>query len=205
MGNPHDPEAPAHNNMHIFTSTPRYVGDPIAGVIAENELSAQRALDLIEVNYQQHTPVFTPKEAKGHPPLHECAPNNVVGDWGDYCDGEPKQTLETASTVIERTFHTSPLKHCHIETCSSYAYSTGNGRVTVVTTTQSPFAMRKRIADATQGHDVASTAAVAPRYLYDFDSADVSVTTMYTNLPTGGAMRAYGTPQAFFRCRIFDG
>lgn len=51
---------------------------------------------------------------------------------------------------------------------------------------------------ASHGHSIAMSAASKFRPLYDFKSIRVEPKTVYTNLPTAGAMRGYGIPQVCF-------
>ena len=48
---------------------------------------------------------------------------------------------------------------------------------------------------ASHGHSIAMSAASKFRPLYNFKSIRVEPKTVYTNLPTAGAMRGYGIPQ----------
>ena len=41
----------------------RFIGDPVAAVVALSEAEARRALDLIQVSYEPLEPVLTPWEA----------------------------------------------------------------------------------------------------------------------------------------------
>jgi xanthine dehydrogenase molybdenum-binding subunit len=51
---------------------------------------------------------------------------------------------------------------------------------------------------ASHGHSVAAAAGAKSRYLYPRSSIRFHARTVYTNIPAGGAMRAYGTPQMMF-------
>ena len=51
---------------------------------------------------------------------------------------------------------------------------------------------------ASHGHSIAMSAASKFRPLYNFKSIRVEPKTVYTNLPTAGAMRGYGIPQVCF-------
>ena len=51
---------------------------------------------------------------------------------------------------------------------------------------------------ASHGHSIAMSAASKFRPLYNFNSIRVEPKTVYTNLPTAGAMRGYGIPQVCF-------
>lgn len=59
---------------------------------------------------------------------------------------------------------------------------------------------------ASHGHSIAMSAASKFRPLYNFNSIKVEPKTVYTNLPTAGAMRGYGIPQVCFalECHIED-
>ena len=50
----------------------RYVGEPVAAVAAVDAETAEEALDLIKVEYEELTPVFDPEEAMkpGAPAIH---------------------------------------------------------------------------------------------------------------------------------------
>jgi len=45
----------------------RYVGEPIAAVIAKDEQTAAEAVDLIEVQYRKLPTIDSPEEALEHP------------------------------------------------------------------------------------------------------------------------------------------
>ncbi|RLB87096.1 MAG: aldehyde oxidase, partial [Deltaproteobacteria bacterium] len=63
----------------IQTQKVRYIGDEVAGVAAVDEETALKALDLIEVDYEELPPVFDPMEAMASQTelIHEEFPNNV--------------------------------------------------------------------------------------------------------------------------------
>src|SRR5262249_11769015 len=61
----------------------RYVGDSVAGVVAETPYQAYDALDLIRVDYEPLPPVLDPHVATtpGAPQLHSDVPNNEAFHW----------------------------------------------------------------------------------------------------------------------------
>lgn len=61
----------------------RYVGEPIAVVLAEDRYVAHDAVDLIEVTYDRLDAVTHPREAVDGdaPQVHEDVPGNVAFDW----------------------------------------------------------------------------------------------------------------------------
>ena len=61
----------------------RYVGDPVALVVADTWLQAKDAAELIEVDYQELEPVIDTGTAdKASTLVHDDAPGNVCYDWG---------------------------------------------------------------------------------------------------------------------------
>lgn len=69
-------------DRHIFCrDRARYVGDPVAGVVAISEEIAEQALDLIEVEYEPLPPVFDPEYGASSeaPLLHPDLGKYVVG------------------------------------------------------------------------------------------------------------------------------
>ena len=64
------------SDRRLLNRRVRIYGDDIAAVVAEDALTAQRALGLIQVEYEEYPPVLTPAAAlaEGTPPLHEEYP-----------------------------------------------------------------------------------------------------------------------------------
>jgi carbon-monoxide dehydrogenase large subunit len=61
----------------------RHVGDQVALVIAETALQAKDAVELIEVDYEELTPVIDITKAAGNAAsVHDDVPGNVCYDWG---------------------------------------------------------------------------------------------------------------------------
>jgi len=61
----------------------RYVGEPVAAVVAETLAQAKDAAELIEVEYAELAPVSLPAETikSGAPEIHPEAPGNVLVHW----------------------------------------------------------------------------------------------------------------------------
>lgn len=65
----------AHQDVadrNILTGRVRYYGDDIAAVVAEDEITAQRALRLIEVEYEEYPVEIHPRKSMygSKPPIH---------------------------------------------------------------------------------------------------------------------------------------
>ncbi len=89
----------------------RYVGEEIAAVAALDLLTAEEALELIEIEYEPLPSATTLRQAlrEGAPVLHVRSPDNVgptmEKDWGD-----PDRGFAESDCVIEDEFRT-PMQH----------------------------------------------------------------------------------------------
>ena len=121
----------------------RYVGDQVAAVCAEDEETAERALGLIEVDYEQVPAVFDPLEAyeEGAPLIHpeeeRFARNvNTKVDW-DF--GDVDAGFAEADLVKEMEFKGQRTYQAPIEPHCSLARPERHGdKVTLWSSTQVP-------------------------------------------------------------------
>ncbi|MBI4528739.1 MAG: xanthine dehydrogenase family protein molybdopterin-binding subunit [Deltaproteobacteria bacterium] len=83
----------------------RYVGDPVAVVVAENRYIAEDALELIQVEYDQLGAVTDPRDAiqAGAPQLHDTVPNNVPGNF-QVNVGDVERAMAEADLIVEEEF-----------------------------------------------------------------------------------------------------
>ena len=72
---------PAH--FPLTKDKARYVGDPVAVVVADSRASAKDAAELVEVDWDPHPAVTSIKAAlkDGAPIIHEEFGTNNAGDW----------------------------------------------------------------------------------------------------------------------------
>ena len=133
----------------LLTDHVRFWGDEIAVVVAQDELTAQKALREIEVEYEPLPFVLDVQKAMepGAPQLHEAFPGNVLGHssvrMGDY----EAAIKEPGLIKVEGWYDTPTVQHCHIENHNCWAYMEG-GRVVVVTSTQIPHIVRRIVGQA---------------------------------------------------------
>ena len=92
----------------------RFVGEPIALVAAETLAIAERAIELIEIEYEALPGVFDPLEAMkpGAPIIHE--PDNIVSSW-KIRKGNAEAGLAAADLIVENTFRVPFIDHAYIE------------------------------------------------------------------------------------------
>lgn len=139
---------PAHQDVadrNLLTGRVRYYGDDIAAVVAEDEITAARALKLIKVEYEEYPVEIHPRKSMqgSHPPIHFDKKDNVLAR-SNYFIGDVDKGMEESETVVRGTYKTPIVQHCHIENPISYAYME-KGRIVVVTSTQIPHIVRRVI------------------------------------------------------------
>ena len=107
----------------------RFVGDPVALVVAETEAAAEAALAMIEVDYEDLPGVFSPEEAlrPGAPKIHEGG--NLLKEHA-LLKGDPEQALAGAEVVIRTTYRTQMVEHAYLEPEAGVAIFE-NGKATV--------------------------------------------------------------------------
>jgi CO/xanthine dehydrogenase Mo-binding subunit len=92
----------------------RFIGDGVALVAAETENIADRALTLIDVEYEPLPPVFSVKEAlqPDAPKIHEGGNLLTIGKVRK---GDVDQGFEEADFILERTYSVPFQEHAYLE------------------------------------------------------------------------------------------
>lgn len=127
----------------------RFVGDEVAAVAAVDEETAQEALALIEVDYEELPGVFELDEALAPdaPLVHEAVPGNVAAVVRRGA-GDVEQGWREAEVVLERRYSTHAVAPCCLEPHQAVAsYDPVSGTVTLWSSTQMPFQLRAHLAD----------------------------------------------------------
>lgn len=92
----------AVENWPIAVERVRYVGEPVAIVVAESRYLAEDALEAIEITYSPRQTVIDPEESIGPnaPILHDRTSGNLVSDR-NFRYGDPEQAFATAAHTIQ--------------------------------------------------------------------------------------------------------
>src|SRR6202140_4172783 len=130
----------------------RHVGDPVAAVIAREELIAFEALGLIKVEYEILTTISSPEEAL-------ATPSPRIHDYGDEGNihkrvalefGNVDQGFAEADEIFEDTFFYQGNTHLPIEQHASVATKDPDGKLTIWTSTQTPHYLHRALAKVLQ-------------------------------------------------------
>lgn len=131
----------------------RFVGDPVAGVIAETEAIAEAALDLVMVDYEELPAVFDGEAAllDGAPLIHPEPLDGVVGNvvWRQATKaGDIEAAFAGADLVVRERFRTSKAHAMPMETHGALAtWEEAEGRLTLWSSTQDSHTLRDDLAD----------------------------------------------------------
>lgn len=135
-----------------------YIGEPVAALAAVDELTAQEALELIEVQYQDLKAVVDPLEAlrADAPAVHPDLPifegysfalgGNNVCTLLDADRGDAERAFQEADYVFEDTFRSQAINQGFLEPMACAANLEPNGRLTVWASTQGPYQVRAQLA-----------------------------------------------------------
>jgi CO/xanthine dehydrogenase Mo-binding subunit len=128
----------------LATGKVRAIGEPIALVAAENEAAACRAIERIEVAYEELPAVSTAKAAlkPDAPKIH--AKGNVLFTR-KLKKGDVEQAFENSDIVIERTYSTSRIEHSYLEPDAGAGYVDEDGTLVIYASTQNPHYDHKEV------------------------------------------------------------
>ncbi|HEY7288750.1 MAG TPA: molybdopterin cofactor-binding domain-containing protein [Vicinamibacterales bacterium] len=142
---------PVSQDEHaLATDRVRFVGDPVAAVVARDELTAFEALDLIDVEYAPLDTIATPEEG-----LHET--DLPIHDYGDHGNvhkcvslgfGDVDRAFEDADQVFEDTFFYQGNTHLPIEQHAAVAAKDPDGKLVLWSSTQTPHYVHRALAKA---------------------------------------------------------
>ena len=122
----------------------RSVGEPVALVAADSESVARRALDVIEVIYEDLPAVFTTKEAlkPGAPLIHEKG--NLLYTR-KVRKGDVDEAFKHSSVTIEKTYRTARIEHTYLEPDAGAGYVDEDGTLVIFASTQNPHYDHKEV------------------------------------------------------------
>ncbi len=126
-----------HDQPVMAKGKVRYVGEAVAAVAAEDELTAKRAAASIKVVYEALPAIFDPDEAMkaGAPVVHDYAPDNVTKHI-PIRKGDVEKAFAACDVVIENSYETQQVEHAYLEPEAGLAWVDHDGVVTVLSPSQ---------------------------------------------------------------------
>ncbi len=140
----------------------RYHGEPVAVVVADTPFQSQTAAERIRIAYEPLPVVNTPADAirKDAPLVHEnleqyekgvmtySEPNTNIANRIKIRKGNPAKGFLESDVVVENRISFSPSDHAAMETRCCIAEIAADGVVTITTSSQAPFMVKKILSDA---------------------------------------------------------
>jgi 4-hydroxybenzoyl-CoA reductase subunit alpha len=141
-----------HDEHALALDKVRYVGDNVACVVAISEAIAEKALELIDVDYEVLPAYFDPEESMNAQTdlIHDNKPNNLEKDY-HHAFGDPVGGFAEADHIAEARFIANEVTHAAMEPHSTLASfeldpHTGKlGRLTVWSSTQVPYYLQHKL------------------------------------------------------------
>jgi len=138
-----DLKVPPH--MPLASDAARYVGDPVAIVIAETRSAAQDAAELVAVDWDVQPSVTSTEKAaaKGSPRIHEVAPDNVAFKWQIGDAAATDAAFKSAAVTVKKRIVNQRLVANPMEPRACVArYDESTGDWTLWVTSQNPHVHR---------------------------------------------------------------
>ena len=182
-------------DRYIIDKHVRFVGDPVAIVAGETEEAVDKALKRIKVKYRVEEAVLDIHTAKDNPILV-----HPEDDWympipagGDnkrnLCSsnveevGDVDAMLEKCAYTVDQVYHTKANQQTMMETFRTYCYMDHFQRLTVVSSTQIPFHIRRIVGNALNIPS-SKVRVITPRIGGGFGAKQSSVSEVFPALVT---------------------
>ena len=130
----------------------RHVGDPVAAVIAREELTAFEALDLIDVDYEILATISSSVEAIAtpEPRIHDYGDEGNIHKRVSLEFGNVEQGFAEAVEIFEDVFFYQGSTHLSIEQHAAVAIKDPEGKLTIWSSTQTPHYLHRALAKVLQ-------------------------------------------------------
>lgn len=139
-GRKHGFNADTRDKFPLESEKVRYIGDEIAAVAAVDLDTAEEAVSLIKVDYEELPAIFDPEEAMkdGAPQLHDHVRNNISAET-HMCLGDMEAGFREADLVREDRLETQYVVHGFLEPHAAIGLWDHTGKATLWATLQSPY------------------------------------------------------------------
>jgi len=138
----------SQNEFPLARGKVRFKGDAVAAVAAIDDATAERALDLIELEINELPAYFDPEESRaaGATLLHDDRAGNLEREV-HYALGDVDGGFAAADLVHEDSFHCAEVTHVQMEPNATLAeFDPNSERLTVHSCTQVPYYLHRSLA-----------------------------------------------------------
>jgi 4-hydroxybenzoyl-CoA reductase subunit alpha len=140
----------SHDEHALCQDVVRFVGDPVAAVVARDEATAERAVRLIDVEYEPLRTFASPADSLAYPEPR-------IHDYGDFGNvhkavalqfGDVDQAIAGADHVFDDVFFFEGNTHLPIEQHAAVATKDPDGKLVVYSSTQTPHYLHRALSKA---------------------------------------------------------
>jgi len=132
-------------DTRVLDDVVRFVGQRVAAVVADTEAAAEAGCRAVVVHYEVLPAVFDPQAAlRPDAPLVHDGGSNLVAQLHDEI-GDVAAGLAGADVTWSGRFQTQRVQHVSLETHGALAWFDDDGRLTVRTSSQTPFLTRRAL------------------------------------------------------------
>jgi 4-hydroxybenzoyl-CoA reductase subunit alpha len=126
----------------------RYVGDPVAAVVAVDEMTAAEALERIDVEYEPLRTIASPEDALRHPEprIHDYGEEGNIHKRAHFRFGDVEQALAEADHVFDDLFFYEGNTHLPMEQHAAVGAVDRDGKLTLWSSTQTPHYVHRALA-----------------------------------------------------------
>lgn len=151
---------PSPYDKKILSSKVRYIGDAVCILAGTEEKALEAAMKSIDVKYEILEPITDFEKALDHDiiihdegntssmfPIGHDPTRNLAAQY-EMEIGSVADSLESCDVIHKGIYYTQGQAHCMLETHSAGAYYDVNNRLNIITSTQTPFHVRRIVAKA---------------------------------------------------------
>lgn len=140
----------SHDEHALCRDKVRFVGDPVAAVIARDEVTAGRAVDLIDVSYEPLRTFASPADSLAHdePRIHDYGDHGNVHKAVALQFGDVDAAIAAADHVFDDVFFFEGSTHLPIEQHATVALKDQDGKLVVYSSTQTPHYLHRALTKA---------------------------------------------------------
>ncbi len=151
----HEDERADPDDTALLDNIVRFVGQRVAAVVADSEAAAEAGCRKLIVEYELLPAVFDPDAAMrpGAAVIHDKGPEsrignpqrNIAGEVHGHV-GDVEAGFAAADAIYEGIYVTQRVQHAHLETHCAIGWLDEAGRLTLRTSSQTPFLTRRALA-----------------------------------------------------------
>jgi len=136
-----------YNDWHVMIEegvTTHYIGDVIAGVVADSDEIARKAVNLIQIDYEVFEPIVDVFEAIDGERVHPEKPNHF--NTTQFTIGNADLVLKNSKYTSKDFYETQRIEHAFLEKEAAIARPDGNGGLELFSQSQGIYEDRRQVA-----------------------------------------------------------